>query len=70
MANVTFKDSYGNEVADGDTVVMEAFYGWRPWQGREAVVKWDEQHGMYQYTMQDSHKISDNFYGVAKFKKI
>jgi len=70
-----FKDSYGNEVCVGDTIIIEAHYSFQHMKGKEYIVTWDEKHGMYKHKITEvrrgkSFTSEDNFYGVARFKKV
>ena len=70
-----FKDSYGNEVNVGDKIIIEAHYVFTFLKGQECVVTWDAEHGMYKYKYTEvrrkkSFTSEDNFYGVARFKKV
>ena len=66
-----FTDSYGSVVKHGSRVLIESTYGGYNGGSGEALVEWDEKHGMYQYVMvNDWLKSREDFYGVHKFKLI
>ena len=70
-----FKDSYGNEVCAGDTIIIEAHYKFKHITGKKYTVIWDERKGMYKYQITEMIKrkpctSESDFFGVVRFKKV
>lgn len=70
-----FKDSYGNNISVGDTIIIEAHYSFQHMTGKKYTVIWDEKNGMFKYRITEvrrnkSFTSEDDFYGVARFKKV
>ncbi len=65
---MTFKDSYGKIVRDGDTILIEETYGRDRLHGKQFTVKWNAENGMYQWGAPGC--VDDDFYSIHKFRKI
>lgn len=72
-----FKDSYGNNLTVGDKIILESFYSSNIFNGQLAEIIWNDKKGMYEYQfihkagyIKEESIIKNNFYGVAKFRKI
>jgi len=72
-----FSDSYGNKLQLGNKFIIERHYNFHHFEDKICEVIWDKNHGMYKYKFYSKtgyakklSKTEDDFYGVAKFKKI
>lgn len=64
-----FTDSYGNVVKHGSRIIIESTYSFIYMDGKEALVEWDGNKGMYNYVLVDDWlKSRDNFHGIHKFR--
>lgn len=62
-------------VKEGDRIQITGHYSYPHVVGKEAVVLWDQKHGMYKYRYDEVRRggtftSTDDFYGVHSFEKI
>lgn len=70
---IEFFDSYGNQIAHGDEVIIESCYFEPRYNGRKAKVEWNAKCGLFEFFlhyMNGFHAVGDSFVGVGRFKKV
>lgn len=70
-----FLDSKGNEIVEGDEIVITGHYNYQFLIGQKAKIIWDTARGMYNFTYTEVRRgktftSTDDFYGVHSFEKI
>ncbi len=72
MKQAVFKDSYGKVVSIGSKIIIEKDLNYQHFQNRVCTIVWDGVSGMYRFKFDDEpkSKITHDFYGVYKFKKV